>query len=285
MLARLDAHTGRKALFGRGRLVVLFPRFMGLTATSLRLSVGAKLLLDGVDLDVNSGDCVVLVGANGAGKTTLLRALLGLVPATGEVRVDDEPLRSLTPTQRAERLGWLPQSLRLAEPIAAVELVATGRYRFGETRAGREKAARHALAELGVGALADRLVDTLSGGERQRVALASLVAQEAGLWLLDEPASHLDPGVQESVYGFLFDQWRQGKSLVMVTHDADLLLRVTSPVEAERVRVVGLAKGRTVFDTRLSDEALADQLGELYGVTMRWIDLGERRSLAVVGAR
>ncbi|TNE85141.1 MAG: ABC transporter ATP-binding protein [Deltaproteobacteria bacterium] len=258
---------------------------MLLTARQLRVRAGERVLLDGVDLTLGAEECAVVVGRNGAGKTTLLRALLGLVPAEGEVALGSIPRGSLGPRERAAAVGWLPQSLNLAEPVRAVELVAAGRFRFGEGRRARHEAAVRSMAEVGVEGFAERLVHTLSGGERQRVALSALVAQEAGLWLLDEPASHLDPGVQERVYRFLVDQWRGGRGLLLVTHDPDLMLRVVSREEAAKVRVLGLSEGRLALEARLSDEDLPEKLGELLDVRMCWAELGERRALAVLGAR
>jgi iron complex transport system ATP-binding protein len=256
-----------------------------LHAQQISVSAGATPLLDAIDLTVQPGECVVVLGPNGAGKTTLLRALLGLVTSAGSVRVGECVLQGLSPRERARALGWLPQTMGLAEPVRAVELVEGGRYRFDEGRSMRRARALDAMAQVGVRELAERLVHTLSGGERQRVALAALVAQEASLWLLDEPASHLDPGVQERVYSFLMDQWREGRGLLLVTHDPDLLLRVLSHQETEQVRVIGLQGGRQVLSSHLAEEALPDKVGRLLGVRMCWADLGERRALAVLGAR
>lgn len=272
----------------RGSTGPLRPWYLGamtLRARSLRVTAGSATLLDGVDLELGAGDCVVVVGTNGAGKTTLLRALLGLVAAQGSVELGGRRLSSLAPEERAAGVGWLPQLLGLAEPVRAVELVGAGRYRFGEGRSIRKTAALAALAELGMEGFAERVVQTLSGGERQRVAMASLVAQDAGLWLLDEPASHLDPGVQERVYRFVAEQWRGGRGVLLVTHDPDLLLRVLTTEETERVQILGLSEGRVEVRARLSDADLPDKLGALYGVRMCWADLGERRALAVLGAR
>ena len=105
------------------------------------------------------------------------------------------------------------------------------------------------------------------------------------MWLLDEPASHLDPGVQEHVYRFLVRQWREGRGMVLVTHDPDLLLRVLEPSEHPRVRVLGLEAGRCVLDTSLADPLLPERVGTLLGVRMCWVDVGERRALVVVGSR
>jgi iron complex transport system ATP-binding protein len=255
------------------------------TAIALRAVTvrhGATTPLDGVDLDVPPGGLVAVVGPNGAGKTTLLRAILGLVrPTSGEVTLDGRSVAALSPGERAAAVGWLPQHRRASEPVPVVDVVAAGRFRFAEPRAVARRAARAALEDVGAGALADRPIDRLSGGEAQRVALATLVAQDAGALLLDEPATHLDPGVQRALHGFLEAWSARGRTLVVVTHDLHLLPHLVA--DATRVRVVGLAGGRVRVDLRLDDPALPDALGGLYGVVVRGIDVDGRRHLVVTG--
>lgn len=257
---------------------------MGLRLHNLGCRAGSQWLLRDIQLEVSEDELVLVVGANGAGKTTLLRRVLGLARGEGSASWDARDLAHLRPRERAEYLAWLPQHPVLVEPVSAEEWVSMGRFRFSETRAASMEAAQGALQELGALGFAGRLVNTLSGGERQRVALATLVAQQARFWLLDEPASALDPGMQESVYRMLMDRWREGQGMLLVTHDLDLSLRVLEPGELARVRVLGLADGGRAFECALADEGLPGHLSGLYGVQVRWIDLGRRRGLAIVGA-
>lgn len=227
--------------------------------------------LEAVTVDAQVGELLAIVGPNGAGKTTLLRCALGLVaPTRGEVRVEGRAVAAWTRSERAAAVAWLPQAPRVEEPVAVRELVAVARYRLGESFAAACRAADAALADVGASALAARPVTTLSGGERQRVALASLVAQEARTWLLDEPGNHLDPSVQSRTWAFLASALDvPGRSLVVVTHDLGLL----AALPAGRVRVLGLAEGRVAFVRPLADPELPGALSALLGVRVHRLAL------------
>jgi len=227
---------------------------------------GARLLHD-VTLDVPPGGFVALVGPNGAGKTTLLRVLLGLARYSGSARIGGDEARILKAQARAARVAWLPQQALVNEPISAREFVLGARYRFSETRPAALRGVEHALAEAGALAFADRAVTTLSGGEQQRVAVAALLAQEAPLLLLDEPANHLDPGQQVLLYELFGRLWRAGRSVLCVTHDVNLLAHVGGDP-----MVVGLAKGEVKFRAGFQSDDLGGHLSELFGVPFRALE-------------
>lgn len=171
-----------------------------LEARGLRVVAGEQVLLDGIDLALASG-WTAIVGPNGAGKSTLLRALAGvLAPQAGTVALQGQPLSAWPGRERARRLAWLPQAGAHGAAMTVRETVALGRLPHrgltGAMSAADARAVERALAEVDAMAWADRLVDTLSGGERQRVLLARVLATEAEVLLLDEPAAHLDPPQQ-----------------------------------------------------------------------------------------
>lgn len=220
--------------------------------------------IDEVSFDVAEGECVFLIGPNGAGKSTLLRLALGIErPDAGRVCLGATPTGALSPRERAAKVAWLPQQLVFDQGLYGFEVVSTARYRFHESRMVAEEKARHWLKEVGAGHLADRRITELSGGELQRVKLGALLAQEAPLLLLDEPANHLDPAHQLEVYRLLGRQWRQGLGILCVTHDINWVSHVGA---ADALRVLGVRAGRLHFDTRFSDPALRQKLEELYGV-------------------
>lgn len=236
-----------------------------------------RALLDGVSISLRAGELLALVGSNGAGKTSLLRAMLGLLPPTaGHVTLDGTTLGGLSPREKAARLAWLPQHSVNAEELSALEAVAAARFRFDEPAGVAEREARASLTRVGVASVAERALGTLSGGERQRVALAALLAQAAPILLADEPANHLDPAQQIDVYRLLGELWREGKSVVCVTHDVNLLRHLGAP---DRVRVAGLAQGRLRFQLPLAAEHLPEELGALFGVRMRALAFGDERVL------
>jgi iron complex transport system ATP-binding protein len=235
-------------------------------------------LLDRVSVTLAPGELLALLGPNGAGKTTLLRVALGLLrPESGRVLLGEAELLDLPTRERAARVAWLPQhSSTSADDLTAVDVVATARYRFDESFAHSEREARQALERVGVAAVADRPISTLSGGERQRVSLAGLLAQDTPVLLVDEPANHLDPAQQIDVYKLLGELWREGRSVVCVTHDVNLLRHLG---DAARVRVAGVARGKLAFETRFDGPDLPQQLSRLFGVHMHELVLEGARVL------
>jgi iron complex transport system ATP-binding protein len=237
--------------------------------------------LDGLSLCIEPGITVV-VGPNGSGKSTLLGALRGVVPLTGgAVTVEGRAIPRLSILERAGLFAWLPQTPRLEQGLTAEDAVIAARYRFGTSRAASREVAREALASVGASAWASASMATLSGGEAQRVRLATLVAQEAQIWLLDEPGAHLDPAVRLSLVDVLAAQRRAGVGLVVVTHD----LAVLSRLGPEPVRVVGLREGRVAFHTSRDAPEFTEQLSDLLALELREVELEGRRTWLVVGPR
>jgi iron complex transport system ATP-binding protein len=239
-----------------------------------------RRILDDIDLCIESGEMVVIVGASGAGKSTLLRSLLGLVEQTrDQVWLGQQQLSCLDHRQRAAHMAWLPQDLSINEPVAVAKLVAAARFRINESHLSCQDAVRSVLSVCGVGHLAQQSVTTLSGGERQRVALAAMLAQDAAMLMLDEPANHLDPGLMAQMMTMLVAQWQTGRGVVMVSHQINLVLQGVPRANHEQVRIVGLKDGRLSYQGLLSDPSLADALGDLYQLPMRLIEVEGQRLL------
>jgi sulfonate transport system ATP-binding protein len=194
----------------------------------LRRSFGERRVLDGLDLDIASGEFVALIGRSGSGKSTLLRALAGLDRDTaGEVSVEgtvavafQEP--RLVPWKRV--LANICLGLRVADPAAA---------------------ARTALAEVGLTERADAWPLTLSGGEAQRASLARALVREPRLLLLDEPFSALDALTTITMHRLVVRLWAHHQpSVLLVTHDVDEALTLAD-------RVLVLANGRIGYSCRI----------------------------------
>ncbi|HET9138957.1 ABC transporter ATP-binding protein, partial [Actinophytocola sp.] len=161
---------------------------------------------------------------NGAGKSTLLKAIAGLVASTGEILLDEAPASALRDRERARRIGYAPQIPVLPDGLSVTDYVLLGRTpHLGPlAREGRGDLAivEQVLARLDLSALAGRLLRTLSGGERQRAVLARVLAQQAGLLLLDEPTTGLDIGHAQALLD-LVDRLRaeDGTTVVSTLHD------------------------------------------------------------------
>jgi iron complex transport system ATP-binding protein len=153
--------------------------------------------------------------------------------------------------------------------------VKAARFRFNESYAEAERAVVAALARADVLHVLHRAVPELSGGEQQRVAAAALIAQDAPLLLLDEPANHLDPAQQIEIYALFAELWRKGRGVLCITHDVNMLRHVGSP----EVRVMGMAQGRVRFETTYGAANLADEVGRLFGVRMEVVEASGQRLL------
>ncbi|MEM6929001.1 MAG: ABC transporter ATP-binding protein [Myxococcota bacterium] len=248
------------------------------------VQLDGRWVLDGVDLDAAEGSLTVLVGPNGAGKSTLLDVVRGWRrPARGRVQVAGRSLAGLSPKARAAEVAWLAQHPRVHDVMTVTEWLGTARFRFGESPTVALPAIAEALAEVGMGWAIDRSAHTLSGGEAQRVAVAALVAQEARVWLLDEPTHHLDPAAVQAILGVLKARLRGGQTMVLVAHQLDEITSGLEPSDLERVVVVGLREGTRRFALPLDDpDTVAVALSDLYDVRVDAVRLAGRVRFVVV---
>jgi iron complex transport system ATP-binding protein len=242
-----------------------------MTARDLTVRLGGTTVVDGVTLALHPGEIVALVGPNGAGKTTLMRALAGLVPAAGDIRLDDRTLSALPPRERARRIAYLPQGHVFHWPLPAAAVVALGRHPhadpFVPPSAADRAAVAHALAATDTAALAHRRVTTLSGGERARVALARALATGPQLLLADEPTAALDPRHQLTVMELLAAMAREGRTVLAILHDLTLAARCCS-------RVIVMDRGRIAGDAPPAEALAPARLAAVFGITAVAIEIG-----------
>lgn len=183
---------------------------------------GAAPVLESLETTFQSGGFACLIGPNGSGKSTLLRAIAGLQPYRGSICVDDMEISSMPRAVRAARIAYLPQQ-RPTPGIPVSALLAHGRFPhlgFSKTLSDQDRRiVQDAAAQTGVTALLDRDLSSLSGGERQRAYLAMIIAQDAPLILLDEPATFLDIRYQVELIELLRRLHERGKTILMAAHD------------------------------------------------------------------
>ena len=237
---------------------------MGCTEIDLAYH-GVRVVHDAA-LRLAPGAVTALVGPNGSGKSTLLRALARLHPvAHGEVLLaDDMPARTLSAKEFARRVTLLAQSRPTPSGVTVRDVVGYGRHPYrGRWRAadpGGPAAIAHAMEVTGVVAMADRPVDELSGGELQRVWLATCLAQDTGVLLLDEPTTFLDLRYQVETLDLIRDLADDHDVAVgVVLHDLDQAAAVADAVvllDEGRVRAGGLAR----------DVLTPELLSEVYGI-------------------
>jgi polar amino acid transport system ATP-binding protein len=198
-----------------------------LTVRGLRLTRGARSILQDVNLDVRAGEIVALMGLSGSGKTTILRVIAGLdTPDAGEIT--------------AGKTGMVFQFHYLFEHLSAIDNVMLAPLHVQRIPAADARVrAQHLLDQLGVGHRAGALPRELSGGEAQRVAIARALAVDPPLLLLDEPTASLDPARRNDLGDALRALAGTGRALVMTSHDDDFVREHAS-------RVVVLANGVVV---------------------------------------
>ena len=211
-----------------------------LSAESITLAYGDRVVVEALDLDIAPGKITAIVGANGCGKSTLLRSLARLIhPSRGSVLLDGMPLHSQPSKRVARTLGLLPQRPLAPEGIAVADLVGRGRHphqgMLARWSSEDYRAVADALDATGIAELADRSVDELSGGQQQRVWIAMALAQQTDILLLDEPTTFLDVAHQIDVLDLLTDLNRdRGTTIVMVLHDLNLAARYADELVAVR---------------------------------------------------
>jgi iron complex transport system ATP-binding protein len=234
---------------------------------AVSVALGGARILDGVSAEVAPAEWVTLIGPNGAGKSTLLRALAGLVPYLGSIRLDATEVSSLGRRDIARRLAFVPQAPLLPPEMRVHEYVLLGRnphigaFSYEGTR--DLDAVHDALDQLDLEPLAGRALRTLSGGEAQRVVLARALAQDAPLLLLDEPTAALDLGRQQQVLELVAGlRERGGLTVLAAMHDLTLAAQYSD-------RLLLLSAGELVAAGPPEDVATEELVTEHYGASVR----------------
>lgn len=198
-----------------------------LSCDKLDIEIAGRTLLRGLSQRFEPGRICAILGRNGVGKTTTLHTLAGIhKPGSGTIKLAGKPLGMWQRTELARRLGLLIQGQEIAFPSTVLAAALIGRHPHIGLWAWEGPddyaIARAALASLDMAALEDRDVSTLSGGEKQRLAIATVLAQETSVVMLDEPVSNLDPRFQIMVMTRLRELAHKGRSVILSLHDVNL---------------------------------------------------------------
>lgn len=222
------------------------------------VALSGRPILRDIDLAINQGEVVALLGANGSGKSTLVRAIVGLLPlSAGAVSIFGTPLADF---DQWARIGYVPQRSTMTQgvPSTVREVVAAGRLAqrraFLPERTADRQAITEALAEVGLADRAQQPVSTLSGGQQQRVLMARTLAGRPELLLLDEPLAGVDLVSQEAMATALSARASRGATIVIVLHEL-------GPFAPLINRTVVLREGRIIHDG--APTTLGHQHGDL----------------------
>jgi manganese/zinc/iron transport system ATP- binding protein len=239
-----------------------------LAVRGLTVSYGDKPAVFSVDATFKQGAMTAIIGPNGAGKSTMLKAALGIVkPVSGRVSAWAEDLD----TVRA-RIAYVPQraSVDWDFPARVLDVVMMGQYRklglLGRVKTRHMQTALQCLERVGMDGFADRQIGQLSGGQQQRVFLARALAQDADLYLLDEPFAGVDAATETAIISVLKDLRELAKTVVAVHHDLSTVAEYF-----DRVFVISTSK---VAEGSVSDAFTKSNLQKAYGGRLATAQMG-----------
>lgn len=227
-----------------------------LSARGIVHEVAARVVLDGINLDLEAGSLTVLIGPNGAGKSTLLRIMAGDIrPTRGDVFVRGRPIANFTVAELALIRAVLPQRIRCDFAFSAQEVVELGRHvhsRQARVRPQDHEVVQTALCQTGVTELAHLPFPSLSVGEQALVMMARVLAQQTPVLILDEPTASLDLKYQHRLLRLLCKRVRAGTTVVAVLHDLNLAALYADRIGVmTRGRLSALGRPAEVLDPTL----------------------------------
>ncbi len=228
----------------------------------LTVSYARKPVLWGVDFSLPAGKIAGIVGPNGAGKSTLLKSIMQVIPiSSGYVKLFDQPLE-----QVRKKVSYVPQreSVDWDFPASALDVVLMGRYgKLGLFKAPRKEDvefAKECLNRVGLEAFSRRQISQLSGGQQQRVFLARALAQEADIYLMDEPFAGVDAATERAIIDLLRTMAAQNKTIIVVHHDLQSVKRYFDWLILINMRLVASGPTSEVFTEKLLEETYGGKL-------------------------
>ena len=237
-------------------------------------------LLNGIDLTLQKGELMTILGANGRGKSTLLNCIAGLLtPQRGEIYLNNAEIKTLSGKQIARQVAYVSQHSPQTYQYKVLDYVVLGRAAhlglFGKPSEEDYHLAEQALAQLGISHFADKIYMQMSGGEKQLVNLAKILVQQPQLILFDEPTSALDYGNVFKTLSLIKNLSHQQFSIIMTTHNPDHPMLLHDVIPNSKVAILN-TPGK-LYCGLTEDILTEDNLRELYQTDLRLIDVSELR--------
>ena len=240
----------------------------------ISVSYRGKPVLHGVDIEIPVGSLTGIMGPNGAGKSTLLKTIMGIVePDAGWVKLLGKPLK-----QVLGRIGYVPQreTVDWDFPVTVLDVALMGTYAglgwFGRPGKAHRFRAMDALEKTGMASLAKRQIGELSGGQQQRTFLARALAQDAEIYLMDEPFAGVDAATERPIIELLGSMRDSGKTVLVVHHDLQTAERYFDRLLLLNLRVVAHGSTAEVFKREILEKTYGGKLtllSEIAGLAAR----------------
>lgn len=225
---------------------------------NLKVALGGETLLDNINITINHGEIATIIGPNGAGKTTLLKAMLGLIPYSGAIKICGD-----CPRKALKKIGYIPQRFSFDKnfPITVYEFLELGISRILPEIIFR------ALKEVGMNEHSGALLGQLSGGELQRVLIARAILNEPELLLFDEPTAGVDIGGENDFYDIIKHQNTEHKAtIVMVSHELSMVYAHATQVICLNKSLFCMGAPKLVVTNQILEQLYGKQI-ELRGHT------------------
>ena len=202
-----------------------------ITVKDLSIKLAGNTLLENLNLEIKEGEFWAVIGKNGTGKTTLLHCIAGILPIDkGDVLIDTIRMSEINHLIRAQYLSLLPQTQESSLNCTVKQAISYGRYAWHKNHNNDDEIfIRNALQEMELENLANKSIQQLSGGELRKVEIATILAQDSTIMLLDEPLNHLDLPFRVKLMQKL-KRLSQNKAIIMVTHDIQYVQQYCSHV-------------------------------------------------------
>jgi len=184
---------------------------------------GKNQVLSNINLEINEGENLIILGPNGSGKTTLLKTIMGLIHFEGEIEIDGKNINSFSRSEIARYISYVPQIFTTPFSFTVKEFVSMGLYRKKRDYWDEEKDVEEALKMTNIYDLKDKYINKISGGELQKCLIARALVQDSIFIAMDEPMSHLDVKAVLEISSIVASLSSQGKGIVIISHDVNII--------------------------------------------------------------